>query len=69
VVAILEVVNSQFWTEVEQAYNKVLTNHKLEITVARDGKQAEIGYDWERNFAWVEISEANTDTREPLISP
>jgi hypothetical protein len=58
-----------FWLEVVEAYNKVLTNHELEITIARDGKQAEVGYDTEAHLCWIEISEVNTDTREPLISP
>lgn len=62
---------SKFWEEVEQAYTKVAANHELEVTVAREGKEASIY--WTDNYGTtvicIEIEEVPTETKEPLISP
>lgn len=62
-------MNEQFWLEVMQAYNKVATDHELQIVVARDGKEAIIEWDEDYEGVRIGIVEVQTETKEALLSP
>jgi hypothetical protein len=58
----------QFWVDVAAAHDRVAVNHASEVVVERDGKAAVIFYSTD-GFICIEITEAFTETREPLPVP
>lgn len=68
--ALVDIVpNSQFWSDVIEAYGQVAANHGLMAEVARDGKLAKVFYDEAQDAILIIIVNANTETVEPLIEP
>ena len=59
----------QFWIDVIAAHDRVATNHNNSLIVERDGKSAEVWYDESFNGIIIEITEAFTETRDPLPVP
>jgi hypothetical protein len=64
-------VQSEFWHDLEVAYRQVRNNPNLEVTVARDGKEAQVfSVDAEgRDCVGIEIIEADTESRTVLPVP
>lgn len=64
---------SEFWKEVEQGYLEVAANHDLEVTVARDNKEATITYgkpdQIKDDIICIYISDCKTATVETLPIP
>lgn len=60
---------SQFWLEVVQAHDSVAINHEQVITVARDGKRAEVRYSEDFDVVMIFVEEVETETVEPLPVP
>lgn len=60
-------MDSQFWTEVEQAYRMVNYNQERQVVVAREGKEAHVGYMPNSGGTMIFVREVDTRTKEPLI--
>jgi hypothetical protein len=68
-------VDEMFWKDVMEAYQQITVNHEREITVARNGKEAEVYYvpsnivEGVEASIVIEIREVETETKDPLPVP